>query len=179
MFYTSFMGRKPSIDKTRLLAAAEQIICTRGAAALSFDAIAKAAGVSKGGVQSAFGTKEALLDALYNHLDGDYETRFRHAQENGASTVDAYIDAVLSAADSVNQRVAAISLAMTQEPESRECLRKWYAESFPGLTTGSAEARQEILRLCALEGAMMLRFMNLVELDESGWAHVLADLKKR
>lgn len=58
------MTRKPSIDKARLLEAAEHIIVARGAAALSFDAIAKAAGVSKGGVQNTFGTKEGLLAAL-------------------------------------------------------------------------------------------------------------------
>lgn len=171
------MGRKPSIDKARLLEAAEQIIATRGAAALSFDAIAKAAGVSKGGVQGAFGSKEALLVALYDYLDSGYDERLRHAREAGAAPVEAYIDAVLSAEDSVNQRVAALSVAMTQEPDSRDCLSKWYAESFPALNAETAEGRQEILRLCALEGAMMLQSMKLLPLDEKGWSDVLTDLK--
>lgn len=171
------MGRKPSIDKACLLQVAEEIIRTRGAAALSFDAIAKAAGVSKGGVQGAFGTKEALLIALYDYLDGGYDSRFQEALNAGATAVDAYVDAVLNADDAVKQRVAALSLAITQEPESRALLSKWYAESFTALSAGTVEGRQDILRLCALEGAMMMRSMQLIPLNDAEWTAVLADLK--
>ena len=171
------MGRKPTIDKTRLLQAAEHIIRTRGAAALSFDAIAKAAGVSKGGVQGAFVSKEALLSALYDYLDQGYEARFQQARDAGATAVDAYVDAVLHADDAVKQRVAALSVAMTQEPESRAFLGQWYAQNFTGLSAATGQGRQEILRLCALEGAMMMRSMQLLALDEAQWAAVLAELK--
>lgn len=170
------MGRKPSIDRNRLLEAAEQLIAERGAAALSFDAVAKAAGVSKGGVQSAFGSKEALLTALYRHLDSGYDERFQLARAAGASPVDAYIGASLQADDAVKQRVTALSVAMTQEAESRASMGKWYAENFPALTASTPEGRQEILRLCALEGAMILRSMHLLPLDDQAWAAVLADL---
>jgi AcrR family transcriptional regulator len=172
------MARKPSIDKARLLEAAEQIIVARGAAALSFDAIAKAAGVSKGGVQNTFGTKEGLLAALYEYLDSGYQARFDSARAEGASSVDAYVDAVTTAASAVNQRIAAFSLAITQEPESRACLRAWYAQVFDQLSAATPEGRQEILRLCALEGALMLRFMDLLPLQDSDWAEEFADLRK-
>lgn len=170
------MARKPSINKANLLDAAEQIILARGAGALSFDTIAKAAGVSKGGVQSAFGTKEALLTALYEHLDNGYEKRFNAARAAGASSVNAYVDAVLTATSVVNQRIAALSLAVTQEPESRAYLRAWYAQAFGQLSADTPEGRQEILRLCALEGSLMLRFMDLLSLKDSDWAKVFADL---
>lgn len=172
------MARKPSIDKARLLEAAEQIIVARGAAALSFDAIAKAAGVSKGGVQNTFGTKEGLLAALYEYLDSGYQARFDSARAEGASSVDAYVDAVTTAASAVNQRIAAFSLAISQEPESRACLRAWYAQVFDQLSAATPEGRQEILRLCALEGALMLRFMDLLPLQDSDWAQVFADLRQ-
>lgn len=171
------MGRKPSIDKARLLEAAEQIIVTRGASALSFDAIAKAAGVSKGGVQGAFGSKEELLNALYAHLDAGYEERFSTSRSAGASPVDAYVDAVVSAESIVNQRIAALSLAMALEPESREYVRKWYAATFQNLSAATPEGREEILRLCALEGALMLRFMNLLPISDEDWAQVFSDVR--
>lgn len=170
------MGRKATIDKARLLEAAEQIIRTRGAAALSFDAIAKAAGVSKGGVQGVFGNKEALLIALYDHLDSGYEARFDEARRAGGTPVHAYIDAVLSAGEAVNQRVAALSVAMTQEPESRVYLRNWYAQTFTELSTRTAQGRQDILRLCALEGALMMQAMQLLPLNDAEWTDVLAEL---
>ena len=40
------------------------------------------------------------------------------------------------------------------------------------------EGRQDILRLCALEGALMLRFMDLLPLQDSDWAAVFADLRQ-
>lgn len=172
------MGRKPSIDKQLLLDAAESIIRTRGASALSFDAIAKAVGVSKGGVQGAFGTKEALLKALFEHLDGEHEVLFRDAVTNGASAVDAYVDAVLSVDSRISQRVAALSLAINQEPESRAYVKAWYEETFRGLSSDTPEGRAEILKLCAVEGAMMLRSMQLLPLTEMEWASALAELKK-
>ena len=172
------MGRKPSIDKARLLEAAEHIIRSRGAAALSFDAIAKAAGVSKGGVQGAFGSKEALLTALFDFLDEGHEARFQAAQSDGATAVHAYVDAVLGAKDAVSQRVAALSLAIAQEPESRGYVRKWYAESFTDLSAATPEGCQEILKLCALEGSMMMKSLQLLPLTDAEWASVLAELKK-
>ncbi|KAB0587453.1 TetR/AcrR family transcriptional regulator [Comamonas kerstersii] len=171
------MGRKPSIEKTQLLEAAEQIIRTRGAAALSFDAIAKMAGVSKGGVQGAFGSKEALIHALFEYLDGEHDALFKASVSRGASAVDAYVDAVLSVDSSISQRVASLSLAITQEPESRTYVKSWYAETFQGLSAETIEGRAEILKLCALEGAMMMKSMQLLPLTEAEWASVLAELK--
>lgn len=170
------MGRKPSIEKTQLLEAAEQIIRTRGAAALSFDAIAKMAGVSKG-VQGAFGSKEALIHALFEYLDGEHDALFKASVSRGASAVDAYVDAVLSVDSSISQRVASLSLAITQEPESRTYVKSWYAETFQGLSAETIEGRAEILKLCALEGAMMMKSMQLLPLTEAEWASVLAELK--
>lgn len=173
------MGRKPSIDKRLLLDAAEEIIRTRGAAALSMDAIAKAAGVSKGGVQGAFGSKDALLHALFEHLDAEHAVLFQAAVRQGASAVDAYVTAVLSVDSSVSQRVASLSLAITQEPESRACVKNWYEETFHGLSADSAEGRAEILKLCAMEGAMMMKSMQLLPLTETEWAAVLDELKSQ
>lgn len=172
------MGRKSSIDKQLLLEAAEHIIRTRGAAALSFDAIAKAAGVSKGGVQGVFGTKEALLHALFEYLDGGYEELFKTSLRQGASAVDAYVDAFLNADSSISQRVASLSLAITQEPETRAIAKGWYEQTFRELSADTATGRAEILKLCALEGAMMMRSMELLPLTEAEWDSVLAELKE-
>ena len=49
---------------------------------------------------------------------------------------------------------------------------------FDQLSAATPEGRQEILRLCALEGALMLRFMDLLPLQDSDWAQVFADLRQ-
>lgn len=57
------MGRQRSIDRDKVLDIAEEIVATQGAAGLTIDAVAKAMGISKGGVQYCFGSKDALIDA--------------------------------------------------------------------------------------------------------------------
>ncbi len=52
------MGRKRTIDRDWVLTVAERIVGERGASALTIDAVANAAGITKGGVQSSFGTRK-------------------------------------------------------------------------------------------------------------------------
>ena len=54
-------GRPRSIDRDKVLDAAEGIVAAEGAAGLTFDAVARAAGITKGGVQYCFGTKDKLI----------------------------------------------------------------------------------------------------------------------
>ena len=53
-------GRPRTIDRDKVLDAAEDIVMAQGASGLTFDALAKAAGITKGGLQYCFGTKENL-----------------------------------------------------------------------------------------------------------------------
>ena len=50
--------------KTRILTAAEQVVLERGVPALTLDAVAEAAGLSKGGLVYHFASKEALIRAM-------------------------------------------------------------------------------------------------------------------
>lgn len=66
------MGRRQTIDREQVLTAAEQIVLSKGAAALTIDAVAKAAKITKGGVQSCFGDKEALVSAMLSRWVSAY-----------------------------------------------------------------------------------------------------------
>lgn len=57
-------GRPRRIDRDKVLDAAEALVLRAGAAALSFDAVAREAGITKGGVQYAFGTRDKLIRAM-------------------------------------------------------------------------------------------------------------------
>ena len=58
------MGRRRTIDRSAVLAAAEAVIAEAGAAGLTLDAVAAQAGISKGGVLYCYPSKRALVDAL-------------------------------------------------------------------------------------------------------------------
>lgn len=59
--------------RERLLAAANAIVLRDGAARLTLDAVAREAGLSKGGVLYHFRTKEALISGLVAHALDRYE----------------------------------------------------------------------------------------------------------
>ncbi|MFM7414309.1 MAG: helix-turn-helix domain-containing protein, partial [Alphaproteobacteria bacterium] len=62
-------GPPPGTDApTRILDAAENLIIARGVAAMTLEAVAREAGVSKGGLLYHFASKEALLEALLGRL---------------------------------------------------------------------------------------------------------------
>ncbi len=66
-------GRGETRD--RLLDAAAEVVLARGALGLTLEAVAKAAGVSKGGLLYHFASKEALLRAMVNRLVEATEAR--------------------------------------------------------------------------------------------------------
>ncbi|MFM7780846.1 MAG: helix-turn-helix domain-containing protein, partial [Alphaproteobacteria bacterium] len=64
-------GPPPGTDApTRILDAAENLIIARGVGAMTLEAVAREARVSKGGLLYHFASKEALLEALLGRLAG-------------------------------------------------------------------------------------------------------------
>jgi len=63
---------RPS-SKKAILDAAEAIVIQSGAAHMTLDAVAKEAGVSKGGLMYNFPTKEALLQAMIDRMVEHFE----------------------------------------------------------------------------------------------------------
>lgn len=67
------MGRKPTISRDRLLDLAEEIVCSGGGSALTIGALAQAAGISKGGVQYSFATKDDLVRAVIDRWTSQFD----------------------------------------------------------------------------------------------------------
>jgi AcrR family transcriptional regulator len=111
--------------RVQLLDAAIAVIRRDGAAALTLDAVAAQAGVSKGGVLYHFASKRALIDGLLSRWLDDFE-----AQLTGEDLLTAYVRACdLSAADPDHSASEFGLLAgMIEEPEVLEVARERYAE---------------------------------------------------
>lgn len=69
------MPKDPTRTRKALLAAASQVIQKDGALALTFEAVAKIAGVSKGGLLYHFPSKEALIKGLIEATLDAFEQR--------------------------------------------------------------------------------------------------------
>lgn len=96
------MPRKPRASaRERILEAAERVVIEIGAGNLTLDAVALAAGVSKGGLLYHFANKEALLKGMIDrHMDQEANrVDALHAKLGGAPAtyLRAFIEAMMEA----------------------------------------------------------------------------------
>lgn len=173
------MGRKRTIDREVLLDVAEGIVNRRGAAALTIDAVAKAAGVTKGGVQYSFGTKDELINAMFERWGKGYTEQFQRIagdQPDPLRAVRAHVEAT-RASDSVSHaKAASLMAALLQTPELLQSTQAWYRDRIAGLDTATEEGRRARLAFFATEGVFTLRFFRLMEIGEEEWAQIMNDI---
>lgn len=67
------MSRAKKIDENAILDAAEEVIRESGAGGLTIEAVARRAGVSVGGLQYSFRSKDALISAMFERWGRQYE----------------------------------------------------------------------------------------------------------
>ena len=77
------MNKKRSSTDTRdlILAAAANVVLTQGASKMTLEAVAKEAGVSKGGLLYHFPSKDALIEGMIEHMVQGLTDRIRVAYE--------------------------------------------------------------------------------------------------
>ncbi len=137
--------------RRRLLDAAGRTIRAVGPGALTLDAVAREAGVSKGGLLYHFATKEALVDALVE----DWLDRFEEQLAAGAGEhgwARAYIDVCAAGLPSAEERATDVAMlaAIVGDPARLEPVRRRYAAWQERLVAdGGDPVTATILRLAA------------------------------
>jgi len=174
------VGRRHTIDRDHVLDVAEHIVAARGAAALSIGAVAAGAGISKGGVQSCFGTKEAMIAAMLERWMENDDRRF--LAEGGdapapAARVLAHVETTHRHDDATHARAVGLLTALFQSPEHLPAVRAWYARRMPAPAPDDAEARRARLALLAAEGVVLLRFSGLLPMPDQVWDEIFADIR--
>ena len=136
--------------RARLLDAAVAVVRRDGAQALTLDAVAAEAGVSKGGVLYHFASKRALIDGLLERWLDDFEARL----DAGGDALTAYVRACdLSAADP--DRTASefgLLAGMIEEPRVLEATRERQAGWMERMLAGAADPVDAWLVRLAADG---------------------------
>ncbi|CAG7599512.1 HTH-type transcriptional regulator BetI [Paenibacillus solanacearum] len=125
------MNRNSKHD--RVLAAASAIVKHRGVEKLTLEAVAKEAGVSKGGLLYHFPNKEALLEGLVHYVTSDFASDVQQRVENApAASAGTWSRAYLeqTIADMKEQRgiSAALIVALFANPDLLSQLQEQYAD---------------------------------------------------
>ncbi|CAG9428700.1 MULTISPECIES: TetR/AcrR family transcriptional regulator [Providencia] len=122
--------KDPIKRQEELLNAARVIAGREGIAALSLNAVAREAGVSKGGLMHHFPSKQELIHALFIQLLDIMDVRIAAIMANDSDPYGrfsrAYLHYVGELKDSDESfQLALLSLAMPTEPVLRKCWRDW------------------------------------------------------
>lgn len=172
-------GRPRRIDRDKVLDAAEALVLRAGAAALSFDAVAREAGITKGGVQYAFGTRDKLIRAMLTRwgaaFDADVAERCG-PDPSPRARLHAHLAASRDADAAEQSRSAVMMTALVQHPDQLAETRDWYNARLDGLDLSQAPDRRLALAFLAGEGAFLLKAFGLMDIDEAVWKALFADL---
>ncbi|MBD0413925.1 TetR/AcrR family transcriptional regulator [Oryzicola mucosus] len=170
------MGRKPTITREGLLEMAEQIVRNDGASGLTIDALAKAAGISKGGVQYSFSSKDDLVRALIERWTRQFDALLGEIDSvPPADLIRNYIKVMRSSQAALNAKMAGLMIAYIQNPQNVAETRQWYRAMFERLGGGASDAKAARVALLAVEGLFLLRIAGI---DEDGeWSGFLDDVE--
>src|SRR5690606_17136256 len=134
---------------------------------LSIDAIAKAAGVSKGGVQSSFGTKEQLIHAMLERLANEHDAqvaRLAGKSPTPRQRLKAYVEATCRIKKSDADRAAGMMAALLNAPDQLKEWQAWYENKLGEFDLSTPEGRQARVVFLASEGVFMLRSFGFMKM---------------
>ena len=160
-------------ERTRKVAleAAHAIIARDGPGRLTLDAIAKEAGISKGGLMHQFPSKHAVLKALLERqmeFSSNFHDRYVAAVGAGHRSphLAAQIATMREAATHSSPVAMAFLGAMTEEPGLLELVRKRDAERLVEVKAEARDTDLALLRRAAAHGLALDRLFGLSTLSE-------------
>jgi AcrR family transcriptional regulator len=166
--------------RAAILEAANRVIRASGAAALTLDAVAREAGVSKGGLLYHFPSKDALIEGMVGHLLGCFgdeidQAAAREPRDAGA-WLRAYARATAAPGQQLNDTTASLLAAVANNPELLEPARERFAAwQRRAEQDGIDPARATIVRLAA-DGLWLAELFGFAPPAEPLRSRVLAEL---
>jgi len=175
------VGRKKTIDRDMVLASAEEVVAERGPAGLTIDAVAQAAGITKGGVQSCFGTKEALIEAMLARWATMYAQQVEEligASQDPLDLLKAHVSITGGEDKEIAARSAALIASLLQTPGHLGWVNEWYGERAASLAAlDEKHGAKGRLAFFATEGAFVLRYFGLMKMTDAEWKRHFSDVE--
>ena len=176
------MTRKKTIDSDLVLDAAKSVVIETGVQRFTLEAVAKHAGISKGGLLYIFPTKDqlilAMLDREVSRFGAEVLQNARKHSEDLHPTLLGYIDTARSEDVSIANKAANLMAALIHAPAMLEPARLFYFKMLGQFDAPSIAGRRGRLAYLAVEGAFFLRALGLKEMTEKEWLEILADAQE-
>ncbi len=174
------MSRKPN-TRQHLLEAAQSVAAKSGAAHLTLDAVAAAAGVSKGGLLYHFPTKEALIQAMLERLlrnfDADQSAISSQIADGPATPLLAHIRAGLRERPEQRHAAAALLAAGANDPKLLDPVRAWHARNFENLARSHSNPSRAAAVMLAIDGLWLHELLETSPLSSAERLGLQAELE--
>ncbi|WP_084652356.1 TetR/AcrR family transcriptional regulator [Ottowia thiooxydans] len=174
------MGRPRTINREHLLDVAEALVAASGASSLSFGSVATAAGLSKASVQSAFGTREALVEAMLERWLQQEQKRFdavAGATPSPSERIRAHVETTATETEAASSRIAAVLATLAGSDAQVSSAAQWYASRVGDFSAKTPEQKRLRIAFLAAEGAFFMRYLVGFPMSEKLWKEVFEDLK--
>lgn len=166
------MARKNS-SRAMILATAEEIVSKEGVASLTFDKIAAASGLSKGGILYHFGSKNDLVKAMIEQFVSRFETGLAGlAAEDDVETgrySRAYLRATFGEAsttgESYDRLGASITAALSSFPDYLQIVRQQNIRCQAGVENDGLDPVLATIMRLAVEGMWLAEVFEVMKLD--------------
>ncbi len=143
-----------SSSRQRIVEAAAAVLSRQGAAHLTLEAVARQAGVSKGGLLYHFPSKDAMISGMLERVNAEFEQALEAQPKDGlpGQFARAYINASFAFEEGLFPVVAGMLAAAANQPELLAPLREAFASWQARLEVdGLDPVRATVIRL-AVDG---------------------------
>lgn len=155
--------------RKRIRSAAQALVAEQGAANLTLEAVAKDAGVSKGGLLYHYANKQALLEGMLEDLLLKRQTWFlsSQAKQGTGAQLQSLINTefLLTVAERATRN--AILAAGAENPALLDPARDYYRTLFSYLRKDSSDPELGIIVALALHGMQLLETIGLNQMTIS------------
>jgi len=178
-------GPPPPDVRTRILDAVEHIVRAKGVPALTLEAAAREAGISKGGLLYHFASKEALLTGLVirlsDYISQDFDGVLAAQPPGAAPATRAIIAWIFDHPEAVcdeHERAGAVFLSVFHhDPAMLEPIRAVFARIRDHLRQDALPPGHALAVMAASDGLFFGRLFNMYEQTEADRLAIRAALE--
>ncbi|WP_144639627.1 TetR family transcriptional regulator [Bordetella genomosp. 13] len=173
------MARPRTIDREHLLDVAQALVAQAGTGALTFGALAKAAGLAKASVQSVFGTREALIEAILERWMAFDEMRFAANVAPDAdkrTRIRAHVRLLAAEKAEDSHRIAGLMVALAGAGHQASSILQWYDRRIDAFAVDGAQDRLLRIAFLAADGAFFVRHLANYPMDDAVWEDIHRDI---
>ncbi len=160
--------------------AAETVVRRHGPGRLTLDAVAREAGVSKGGLLHSFPSKEALVSGMLERLiarsEAAVQERVTEAAGRPGAALRGYLEGTFATADVDPGTAMSILAALPEHPRLLDPLRDFYRAHVSRIIAEATDEAAVLTPWLAAEGLLLLELLGVSPLSKEQRSAVITHL---